>query len=198
MLQYLVFVGMAVQLIGISSYLKETLAGKTKPNRVTWIMWAIAPLIGTAAALSSGVRLAVIPVFMAGFGPLMVVIASFISKKSYWKLVSFDYLCGIFSIFALILWILTKDPLIAIIFSILSDGFAAIPTIIKSWKHPETETVYAYMAGTFSVLTGLFAIKNWSVSEYAFPGYLLFVNTIIIFSISRRKFFSQKKNHPNH
>ena len=65
MLQYLVFVGAGVQLLGIAAYVKETLRGKTKPNKVTWLMWSIAPLIATFAALSDGVTLAALPVFMS-------------------------------------------------------------------------------------------------------------------------------------
>ena len=81
MLQYLVFIGVAVQLIGIASYIKETLYGSTKPNKVTWLMWAVAPLIATAAALSDGVSLAVLPVFMAGVGAPALFLVPFLSKK---------------------------------------------------------------------------------------------------------------------
>ena len=77
MLKYLVFVGVVLQLIGVFSYAKDVVKGKAKPNRVTWLMWSIAPLIATAAGLFSGVGLAVIPVFMSGFGPLIIFILSF-------------------------------------------------------------------------------------------------------------------------
>ncbi len=56
MLHYLVFVGAAVNLFGHFSYIKETLKGNTKPNKVTWLIWSIAPLIATFAAISSGVK----------------------------------------------------------------------------------------------------------------------------------------------
>jgi hypothetical protein len=38
MIQYLVLVGAAVGLLGLIPYIKDTLIGKTKPNRVTWLM----------------------------------------------------------------------------------------------------------------------------------------------------------------
>lgn len=180
MLQYFVLIGAIVQLIGILFYVRETIRGKTKPNKITWLMWIIAPLIATVAALSDGVRWAVLPVFMVGFGPLLVFIASFVNPKAYWKLTSFDYLCGVCSILALILWAITREPLIAIIFAIASDGFAAIPTIIKSWKYPETESVAAYTTGLFSALTSFFALKMFSASELAFPIYLVFLNILLI------------------
>lgn len=186
-LSNLVFVGSALQLLGILSYIKETIWGNTKPNRVTWLMWAIAPLIATAAALVEGVGWAVLPVFMAGFGPALVFFASFINPNAYWKLERFDYLCGLCSVLALILWFVTNEPIIAIIFAIASDGFAAIPTLIKAWHFPETETVHPYSTTLLSVILGGFAIEVWEFSSYGFSLYLAIVNILLIFAIYHRK-----------
>lgn len=187
MIQYLVIVGAVVQLFGIASYMRETIRGNTKPNRVSWLMWSVAPIIATVAAVSGGVRWAILPVFMSGFAPLLVFLVSFLNKDSYWKLEKFDYLCGLFSILALILWGITKEPLVAILFSLLSDAFAAIPTIIKSWRFPETETVSAYSTGVFNAATSFFAIKTWGFLEVTFPVYLVLLNLLIVLLIVRRR-----------
>ena len=110
MLQYIVLIGAATQLTGTFFYIRETVRGNTKPNKVTWIMWTIAPFIATVAALSAGVRWAVLPVFMAGFGPFLVFAFSFVNPKAFWKLERFDYICGACSVMALILWGVTKEP----------------------------------------------------------------------------------------
>jgi len=114
MLQYIVLLGAVANLAGGFVYIKATLRGETKPNRVTWLIWSVAPLIATVAGLSDGVRWAVLPVFMSGFVPLLVFIVSFVNPKSYWKLEKFDYICGACSILALVLWGITKEPLVAI------------------------------------------------------------------------------------
>ena len=186
--EWIVFAGAGAQLLGISSYIKETLRGNTKPNKVTWLMWAIAPLIGSFAAFSDGVGLPALPVFMAGFGPLLVFIASFMNPKAYWKLERFDYLCGLFSVLALALWGITNNPAVAIMFAIASDGFASVPTLIKSWKYPETENVHPYITGLFSALTSLAAISLWGFSAYAFPAYLVMINISLILCFYRNKF----------
>ena len=193
MLKYLVILGAVVQLVGIWSYIKGTLKGDTKPNRVTWLMWSVAPLIATFAALSTGVTWAVLPVFMSGFGPLLVFISSFVNKKAYWKLEKFDYLCGLFSLLALILWAITKQPVIAIIFAIISDLCAGIPTIIKSAKHPETESVGPYTSGLFSSLTSFVAIRVWTFPSYAFAVYLVFINSVLICSVYWQKIWHKNR-----
>jgi len=192
-LQYLVIIGALAQLFGCVSYIKDTLLGETKPNKISWLLWSVAPLIATFAALSDGVRWAVLPTFMAGFGPLLVFIASFMNKNAYWELSKFDYICGICSVLALILWGVTKEPVVAIVFSIASDGFAAVPTLIKAWKHPETESVAPYATGLFGAMTSFSAIKIWNFSSVAFPIYLVFIDIFLIFSVCQSKIFKKAK-----
>ena len=187
MLQYLVLLSIPLGVYGVAAYIKDTIIGRVRPNKVTWLMWSIAPLIATFAAISKGVTLAVIPVFLAGFGPFCVLIASFFSKKSYWRLETFDYFCGFCSVLALILWFITKEANVAIVFSIISDGFAAVPTLKKAWTNPETESVVPYLMGLLGAIVTFAAIKYWIFSEYAFASYLIFIDICLIFSIYGRK-----------
>ena len=189
---YGVIIGALVSLFGIFFYIRETLKGKTKPNRITWFMWAVAPFIATAAAISNGVTWAVLPVFMAGFCPFLVFLASFWNPKSYWKLGTLDYLCGLFSILALILWTMTQNPTVAIVFAIASDALAGFPTVVKCWKKPETETWTPFFAGLFGATTAFSIIKTWSFSEFAFPAYLMVLNSILLIAIFRKKLLPAK------
>jgi hypothetical protein len=99
---WLVVLSALVSIAGSAAYIRDTLSGKTKPNRVSFSMWALAPLIGTAAALSAHADVwATIRIFLSGFLPLLIFLASFINPQSYWKLSIFDLLCGLFSLIAL-------------------------------------------------------------------------------------------------
>ena len=187
MLEYLVFVAALGSLLAASVYIRSMFKGQTKPNRITWLMWTIAPLVATAASISNGVGWAVIPVFMSGFCPLLVFTASFFSKKAYWKLSTFDYLCGILSGIAVVLWLITSNPNLAIIFAIASDALAAVPTLTKAWHNPETESAWPFIIGTFSPLTSFLAAATWSFSEVAFPVYLIATNALILVFIFRKK-----------
>lgn len=187
MLRYVVLIGVTVQLIGIFSYVKTTVQGVTRPNRVTWLMWSIAPLVATAAGIASGVTWAVVPVFVSGFAPLVVFFTSFVNRNSYWKLTKFDYICGLFSLLALVFWWLTKRPDIAIGFAMASDGAAAVPTIAKGWTHPETETLAPFATGIVNAISSFFAIRVWNFASYAFPVYLTAVNVCLVFVIRWRR-----------
>ncbi len=190
MLEYLVFVAAFATLVATYVYISSMFKGGAKPNRVSWLMWTIAPFIAAAAAISNGVGWAVLPVLMSGVSPFLIFIASFVTKKAYWKLASFDYVCGALSGLALVLWYVTKDPNVAIAFAIASDGLASIPTLTKAWNHPETESAWPFIVGVFNASTSFGAATMWTFSEYAFPLYLIAINVMLSFSVYNKKIVS--------
>ncbi len=181
-----VIVGAVISLIGGLSYLIDTVKGKVKPNRVTWFLWILAPAIAFFAELSKGVGITSLMTFVVGFIPLLIFIASFVNKKSQWKLGMLDGICGAFSILGLVLWYLTKEGNIAILFSILADGFAAAPTVVKSFQFPDTESKWAYLFFSINGLITLLTISTWNFANYGFPAYIFLVN-LIIFILVRFK-----------
>lgn len=189
----IIYIGVIISVIAYVFYLKDVINGQIKPNLVSWFIWALAPLIGVFFQLKAGAGLSVIPVFIAGFGPLLVLIFSVLNKKAYWKINSFDLICGAFSLVALIIYIMTKNLAISIIFAIISDGLAAVPTLVKAWKFPETEKAYVYWTGILNNILGLLIIKNWVFSVYSFGIYFILINMALIFSIYGRKFFPKKQ-----
>lgn len=102
---WLVVVSACISLSGSSIYIRDTLRGTTKPNRVSYLLWSLAPSIGVVAALSANADgWATVRIFMSGFIPFLIFLSSFVNPMSYWKLDRFDLLCGIFSLIALAIW----------------------------------------------------------------------------------------------
>jgi hypothetical protein len=143
-------------------------------------MWTLAPTIAFVAEINKGVGLISIMTLSIGLGPLIVLLASFSSKKSYWKLRQTDYLCGLLSLLGLALWIIYRDANIAIVFSIAADIFAALPTLAKSYRHPETESVEAYWPTILNAGITLLAIDTWTVANYGFPIYTFIINVVFV------------------
>src|SRR3989344_2012063 len=187
MLQYLVFVGALVNLIGSSFYISRTLKGVTKPNRVSYFIWALAPMIAFPAARSDGAGWAALPIFMSGFIPLLIFLASFVNKSAYWKLGRFDYACGVISIVALVVWGMTGNPALAVLLAIVSDTLASLPTVIKSWRFPETEYWSGYAGAVVGAASAFFVVESFTFTVVAFPIYLIVVCGIILAGIFRKQ-----------
>lgn len=187
---WFVVLSVLISCAGGYAYVRDTFKGTTKPNRVTWSLWALAPLIGTGAALAAGADAwTTVRTFMAGFIPLIVFVASFWNMRSYWKTTAFDISCGALSLIALAAWLMLGVPAYAVPIAALGDFFAALPTIVKAWKFPETETGFTYVASLISVLLVLPSIQTWNLQSSSFQVYLLFVNIILIIASYRHRFF---------
>lgn len=189
--EYFAYFTVVISLSACAFYIRDIISGKAKPNRVTWIFWGIAPIVGTYIAYKSGVSLPLLAsTFMAGFVSIPILIASFFNKESYWKTTLFDVGCGVLSAIAIIIWVTTKNGIVSLTFAILADLFAGLPTIIKSWQHSDTENIAPYSFGTLNSIITFLIIKNPSFLNIAFPLYLVITNTTIMLGI-KRKFFAK-------
>jgi hypothetical protein len=177
--QNFVIIGTIIGAIGSFAYLIDTVKGKIRPNRVSFLLWSIAPFIAFAAQIKQGVGLESLMTFSTGFLPLTTFIASFINKKAEWKVTRYDLICGFLSIIGLLLWMITKVGNVAIFFSIVADGFAAVPTIIKAYKYPDTELAWPWIATSFGVVLTLLTIKGLTFANSGFIVYIFLLDTLI-------------------
>lgn len=181
-----VLIGALFNIVGSGTYAFNTLKGRTKPNRVSWFLWALIPLIAVSAQISEGVGWASLMTFMVGFGPLLVFVTSFVNRKAYWKITKLDIFCGSVSVLAVVLWLITGTGAIAVLFSILADFIAAIPTIIKSYKEPETEHPSVFRNGAISAAITLLTITEWTFVNYGFALYI-FLICVVLYTLIRFK-----------
>ena len=175
---HFVILGAAIGVGGGALYLRDTLRGVTQPNRVTWLMWAVAPLLAFGVEIQAGVGLRSLMTFVVGFVPLLIFIASFRNPASVWKLRRLDYGCGALSVAGLIAWLVTSHGTIALSASIAADALAAVPTIRKSWRWPETETAAAYLAAGLNAGITLLTVEEVTTAVVAFPIYIFVVATL--------------------
>ena len=174
-----IIVGTLIGASGSVAYIINTVKGKVKPNRVTFLLWSVVPFIAFSAQIKQGVGLEALMTFSTGFSPLIVFIASFVNKKAVWKLTMFDLTCGVLSLLGLVLWMITKVGNVAIFFSIVADGLAAIPTIVKAYKYPDTEIAWPWIATVVGVVLTLLTLSTFTFANCGFILYILVVNTLI-------------------
>jgi hypothetical protein len=174
-----IIIGSLIGAVGSVAYLIDTVRGKVKPNRVSFLLWSIAPLIAFFAQIKQGVGLEALMTFSTGIQPLTVFIASFVNKQAEWKLTRFDLLCGILSLVGLVLWMITKVGNVAIFFSIVADGLAAVPTIVKAYKYPDTEIAWPWIATVFGVVLTLLTLSTFTFANSGFIFYILVVDLLI-------------------
>lgn len=179
--EWFVLVAVALNLVcATGGYVVAVLKGNAQPNRVTWFLWGLAPLIAFAAEIQQGVGIRSLFTLAAGLGPLLVVGASFISRHAEWRLTRFDLVCGALSIVGLVLWQLSGDGNLAIVFAIAADALAGTPTVIKAYRSPDTEHPPAFAFGCAASVITLLTISDWSFASAAFPLYVFLITGLIL------------------
>jgi hypothetical protein len=182
-------VGSTVNFVACLNYVRAILKGEAAPNRVTWFLWALVPLIAGAAQLRAGVGFSTLVVLSVGAGPACVVLASFARGTGSWRLGLFDYVCGACALAALALWAVTGDPVTAIVLSILGDFAAALPTLRKAWLKPATENRSTYLISFAGMILGIFSVREPTFAAYAFNAYLVAASgtLVLVLYLPRRR-----------
>jgi hypothetical protein len=182
-----IFLALAITVFGNLTYLRDTLKGQTKPNRVTWLLWGAAPLISFFAQKSSGGGMQELYTLAIGVMPFVVLGASFLDRKAYGAITKFDVACGVMSVLALILLVATDRGLLALSLSIVADIFASLPTIIKSYLHPQTETTISYVVEIAASIIVILTIHDWTYVNYVFAFYILLSNIAFTAVLTRSR-----------
>ena len=187
--QFLVVVSVLLMVWGAYDYLRDTLAGKTKPNRVSWSLWALAPLISLGAAFDANADVwASIRVLVGGVVPAVIFLASFINKNSYWRLGRFDWFCGGLSLAALVFLQLANSPLVAVLLATTANTLATVPTFVKAWNYPETESRLIFITSFISAILIIPAIPVWTIANSAFQIGLMLTTGALLVAIYRKDF----------
>ncbi len=84
------------------------------------------------------------------------------------------------------MWLITKVGNVAIFFSIVADGLAGVPTIVKAYKYPDTELAWPWLATVIGVILTLLTIHGWTFANSGFIIYIFFLDGLIFILVQFR------------
>ncbi len=191
--KFFVFIAAGLRLLGGLAYFRATLSGRAKPNPLTWLLWAVTPLVTLAAGLVRGEADNMVVTLALAASPMLVFIAA---MKTDPKLLKFDWLnlaCIILTGLGVLLWIMTDNPILAIGLAIAADFISAVPTIIKTFKQPETEYAPTYFMSAIAMLMTLMTTPRWTLTNAAFVFYVMLINITLSTRITVDKWRQAQK-----
>ena len=158
-------------------YIYSILKGKTKPERATWFIWSLVTAIGLASFYSSGAREAIWVLVAYVVATIIVSLLSIRYGVGGWTV--FDRIiilsCGL----CLFIWWITGSALIALAMTITIDALAALPTVRKTYYHPETEDRLAWVISLSASGLNLLAVEKWDFAHASYPIYLFIMIGVI-------------------
>ncbi len=179
-----------LSIAGYIPYIISILQRKTKPNKATWIIWAIVGGLLAFSYLVEGDRHTIWLPLGYFIGPLIVAILSFWYGYSEWT--RLDKICLVVAVMSVIPWIFSKDAMITLLINVLIDASGAIPTLVKTFREPDTEDCLAWVIFFIANTIQVIAINYWNLAAI-YPIYLFILAGLMVLFILKKKFKPAKR-----
>ena len=177
----------------IIPYLISMVKGATRPNIVSWSLWTIVVFITGLAQVRAGASwslLLLIGTIVANLSVIYLCIRGY----GYKKFETIDQITLVCALVSIILWWITANPLAAMICALVADSIAYAPTLIKTYKHPESETLLYWGALVIADLLALISVTTAHITNILFPivyGSLNIV-VVVVLLVGQRNFAHKK------
>lgn len=170
-----------VSMLSFIPYFIDIFKGKTKPERASFFLWTVLGAIFFGAQWDAGATASLWFTGGLTIAPLAVFILSL--KYGVGGFETRDKVSLVAALAGLILWLLTDQPLIALLSSIFVDLAGVYLTMVKTYKLPYSETLSTWAVSIVASALAIFAVGELNFVLLAFPVYVLLATmsvTIVI------------------
>lgn len=168
-------------LVGFFPYIRDIFKGKTKPERASWLIWAVLLAIAFFAQLAEGAKWSLV---MPGLDFFIVSFIFILAVKfGEGGLPKRDIICLFIAGLSLVVWGLTKQPVAALLIIIGIDATAAWLTIYKSYLQPETETLFSWVMSSLSGVCTVLAVNHLRFNLLVYPIFITLADSAVMFAI---------------
>lgn len=178
-------------LVGYIPYIASIIKGKTQPNKATWFIWTLVGGLLAFSYVAEGDKYSIWLPLGYFLGPLITAILSLRYGYSKWS--TLDKICIVAAVISILPWLLSKDASLTLIINVFIDSAGAIPTVVKTFREPETEDFTAWLIFAIANTIQLFAISFWNVAAI-YPVYLFILAGTILLFIVRGKILARQSS----
>lgn len=172
------YLSVVVALIAYIPYFRDIFNGKTKPHVFSWLIWGLINVIAFFALLVSHGGAGAWVTAVTALACLTIATLSFQNGEKSFS--TFDWICLAGALLAILMWIMTSQPLLAIILVSITDAIGFVPTFRKSYYKPHEETVATYALSVLKNVSALFALGSFTFTTMLFSSYLVLANTALV------------------
>lgn len=180
-----VIVASILAIIGNLPYLMDVVKGRAKPHPYTWLVWSIVSLTVFFGQIAKGAGIGAIPTGVSEFFTILIFFFSL--KYGFKNIQKRDTYFLIIALLGLIPWAITKDPTLSVVIVVSIDLVAFAPTLLKTWKHPDTETPLLYSMNVLRHILILFSLGAYNVATVLHSISMIITNTAMTSFILFRK-----------
>lgn len=167
-----------LQVSSIIPYIRDIIRGDARPNIVSFALWTTIQVIAIAAQISAGASWSLALLFATTFNTTLVVILC-LRGYGYKKYGLVDKACLGLAVLTLVLWQITNNAVLALVLAVVTDLIASLPTIVKTYKDPFSETVLPWFMIVIAAAMGAASTTIFNVANLIYPLYMFAMNSTI-------------------
>lgn len=150
-----IFAGV-ISLLSNLPYIIDTLRRRTKPQRVTWGIFFILNIIFLLNQSAIGATNSLWLIVSFAISTFVVFCLSIVyGVGGYGKR---DIAILVSALLGVSLWLIFNQPIVSVIMSLVVATLAAIPTLIKAYKNPKSETAVKWLLGGVAALLTIISV----------------------------------------
>ena len=168
-----------LSLFAYAPYIRDTLAGRTQPQRASWLIWSV---LGSIAFLSQVYEEAGSSLWFAGVqvGGTIAVFLLSIRRGVGGFADGKDCLVLTYAAAGLVLWYATENAAYALAITIGISLLGGAVTVAKAYRAPESETVSTWFLSFVASCCAILAVGAVDWVLLAYPLYLFTLNGAIV------------------
>jgi len=176
-----IIISSVLALISPIVYSVAIIKGKARPHRTTRFVLLIITSLTTASLFAQHNQVAIWLAAVSALQSVAIFILSLKRGMGGWS--KSDIVCLVLALTGIVLWRITKNPVIALYFAVAAYFMGMIPAIIKTYRWPQTEVWTFFILDVFAAIFTLLALKHWTITEYLYPLYIMLINFFMVILI---------------
>lgn len=168
-------IAIGLTLVGYIPYIKDLLAGKTKPHIYSWILWGFLTYIVFFLQISDQAGPGALVTLSAALLCTLVIVLTLV-KNAKSEITQSDKVFLGLALLTLAFWLIAKQPLISAVLATTIELLGFVPTVRKSWKDPYSETLSFYWLNTLRFLLATLALSRYTIITALYPSFWFMAN----------------------
>jgi len=149
-------------------YVRSIILGETLPHVLSWVLWGIGTFTVFFAQLADGAGIGAWPIGLSALITSYVAVLSWM-KRSDLSITPLDWGCLVAALLAIPLWLLTSNPLWAVLILTVIDLLGFGPTVRKAYSKPHEERIWFFSLGALRNALAVAALEHYSPTTVVFP-----------------------------
>jgi hypothetical protein len=166
-------------------YVRDTLAGRTRPYRWTWLIWAVLAVVVCASQRADGASWSL--VMAAVQAVLTSVICALAIRRGEGALGVGERVMLAVAAGGVLGWLIADEPVVATVCVVAADLIGTAMMLPKTYRDPDSETLATFALASVAGALAAGAVGRLDASLLLYPIYFCVANAAIALLITSRR-----------